>query len=62
MGMLKSCHLFTFAVIMEILIKGCSSVFPYTLIKLSKSSSEHNKPGLTYKQHRGFELAWLTLL
>lgn len=45
MGMLKSCHLFTLAVIMgifmqgcssvimEIFIGGCSCVFPYTLIK-----------------------------
>ena len=33
MGMVKSYRLFTFAVIMEIFIKGCSSVFPYGLIK-----------------------------
>lgn len=27
-GMIKPCHPFTFAVIMELFIKGCSSVFP----------------------------------
>lgn len=60
-GMIKSCHLCTFAVIMEIFIKGCSCVFPYALIKGFSNRSGQGKPGFPHKQPGGFGLTWLML-
>jgi len=57
MEMVKSCHLFTFALTMEIFIKGCPSLFPFALIKASRAGFGQGKPSFTPKQCGGFELS-----